>query len=292
MLLRGLLYQASGRIALVRFASAAAAREITPAVRVLLDNNGISAEGITPTGPKGHLLKGDVLMAISSGKVKKAAPKQHAKADKSVSSSKSAAQRGTTPSTYIVAGAHAKVRVPHEYLTDEFEIEQILRLAETTASTPVRFEHFVLKAAAQALRAVPQANVVFAGDSLHALQSCEVALEHADSQTPLAYVQDAHARGLGTIAAETAQGTSQLHMCALAVSILGGIRPLPLGVTSILSITLPGTKRVVVADDGTPKVRLAAQAALSFDVRAIDSEAAALFLQECRKRIELPAQML
>ena len=48
----------------------------------------------------------------------------------------------------------------------------------------------------------------------------------------------------------------------------------------------------MVSEEGTPIVAVVAQAALSFDVRAVDADAAAMFLQECKKRIELPAQML
>jgi 2-oxoglutarate dehydrogenase E2 component (dihydrolipoamide succinyltransferase) len=47
---------------------------LTPAVRKLIDEHGLDAASITPTGPKGNLTKGDVLAAIEAGTARQAEP--------------------------------------------------------------------------------------------------------------------------------------------------------------------------------------------------------------------------
>jgi hypothetical protein len=53
------------------FATAAAVggRDITPAVRGLLEEAKLSPSDVKATGPKGHILKGDVLQAIAGSRV-------------------------------------------------------------------------------------------------------------------------------------------------------------------------------------------------------------------------------
>jgi len=102
-----------------RFASAqpTAGRVITPAVRVLLDKTGISLNAITPTGPKGHILKGDVLRALSA---------QPPAAAKPVA--------GTLPSPSATSG-NVKIAIPHVYLNDEVRIDSLLKYLDSLGGT-------------------------------------------------------------------------------------------------------------------------------------------------------------
>ena len=50
-------------------------------------------------------------------------------------------------------------------------------MSHVLESAGVSIEHYIIKAAAQALRTQPRVNVAFAGDSLHMLSGYEVALE-------------------------------------------------------------------------------------------------------------------
>lgn len=45
--------------------TAQGAKELSPAVRGLIDANKLVASDITATGPKGHILKGDVIRALA-----------------------------------------------------------------------------------------------------------------------------------------------------------------------------------------------------------------------------------
>jgi 2-oxoglutarate dehydrogenase E2 component (dihydrolipoamide succinyltransferase) len=55
-------------------ASGKADGPLSPAVRKLIDEHGLDAASITPTGPKGNLTKGDVLAAIEDGTAVQAEP--------------------------------------------------------------------------------------------------------------------------------------------------------------------------------------------------------------------------
>eukprot|EP00698_Gefionella_okellyi_P018309 TRINITY_DN5475_c0_g1_i1.p1 TRINITY_DN5475_c0_g1~~TRINITY_DN5475_c0_g1_i1.p1 ORF type:complete len:263 (-),score=47.62 TRINITY_DN5475_c0_g1_i1:68-856(-) len=252
-----------------------AARALSPAVQVLLALHGLRAAEIVASGPKGHILKGDVLAALTAGPRK--APSRHVEpiAASVVANMKS-------------SGSHIKVQVPHAYLFEDVCIDKFSSLSRDAS---VKVEYFLVKAAGLVLRANPSFNALFSSSGPQQLPSFDVGLELAANK-PLAYIQDADSTGVSKIASTADAPTSSTRGCSLAVSTLGGCRPIPSGVSAILSLSLPGTRRVVVKEDGTVGVENVATIALSFDARAIDENIAAEFLTSAKRCLERPVTLL
>lgn len=68
---------------LIRLASSAVEKSglktkilVSPAARLLLSVNGISADQVSPSGPKGHILKGDVLQHLKGSSINQQFPRQ------------------------------------------------------------------------------------------------------------------------------------------------------------------------------------------------------------------------
>ncbi|XP_047964701.1 dihydrolipoyllysine-residue acetyltransferase component 1 of pyruvate dehydrogenase complex, mitochondrial-like [Salvia hispanica] len=147
---------------------------ISPAAKMLISEHGLDVSSLTSSGPRGTLLKGDVLAAIKSGKVSKVSvPKDKTSSPQSSSSlpagSKSTAQDVAyedLPNSQIrkVIAARlleSKQSTPHLYLSTDVILDPLLSFRkELTAKYDVKVSvnDIVIKAVAIALRNVPEAN--------------------------------------------------------------------------------------------------------------------------------------
>ncbi|KAK6136150.1 hypothetical protein DH2020_030123 [Rehmannia glutinosa] len=139
---------------------------ISPAAKLLILEHGLDASSITASGPRGTLLKGDVLTAIKSGK---------GSAGVSGSKEKISASPPTHPQTSssMPVGSKSTVQDTDAYQDlPNSQIRKVIatRLLESKQSTPhlylstakydvkVSVNDIVIKAVAIALRNVPEAN--------------------------------------------------------------------------------------------------------------------------------------
>lgn len=147
---------------------------ISPSAKVLISEFGLDASLLTPSGPRGTLLKGDVLAAIKSGK----GPSRTALAKQQESPSPQAPSQ-TLPSaashsdTYedlpnsqirkVIARRllESKQNTPHLYLSTDVILDPLLSFRKELIekhNVKVSVNDIVIKAVAVALRNVPQAN--------------------------------------------------------------------------------------------------------------------------------------
>ncbi|KAF4520780.1 hypothetical protein B566_EDAN011432 [Ephemera danica] len=166
---------------------------VGPAVHRLLEQFGLAAKDVPHSGPKGNILKGDIINLVAQKGLQpqppqKVAPPAGAKptaaASPAVSTpTKAAAGSRAVPvrrggSKYVdleVTGmrrtiakrlSESKTTIPHSYGNIECDISEILRLRKALKADgiAVSVNDFVIKAVAVALRQCPSVNCIWTGD--------------------------------------------------------------------------------------------------------------------------------
>lgn len=124
--------------------------EPSPAVRYLLAKHKLNLKNIPPTGPKGRVLKGDVLRFLAAPP--KPTPTSGSKPGSAYSDVVATdSQRQRAQESMV-----SKSTIPHAFASTQIDLQQVLRLANLHQLQPI---HFAVRAAALALRDVPEANV-------------------------------------------------------------------------------------------------------------------------------------
>ncbi|KAF9095542.1 hypothetical protein BGX29_008974 [Mortierella sp. GBA35] len=200
-------------------ASTPSSKLISPAVAHLLLQNHISdVTKIPSTGPKGRVLKGDVLAFLGKIKARPAPeptiPQPKTLPPPSPAASKAAApapgsaftDSPTTNMRKVIASrlSESKTTVPHSYVTRDIVIDNMMKLRHLLADelqVKVSVNDFLIKAASLALRDVPESNVQFAsGDDVKQLKDIDISVAVATPTgliTPI--VKGADSRGLQSI---------------------------------------------------------------------------------------------
>lgn len=279
---------------------------VSPAVaRLLSEFPAIDLSRVTASGPRGIILKGDVLAAIQDGSAfgressvgpqDSSALNSNAYTDVPVSSMRRAIARRLT---------EAKTTVPHRYATTTYELDSLLalrkRLNAGDSAPSVSINDFVIRAAALALRRVPEMNAVWDEASATPVMNDSVDVAFAVAIeggliTPI--VKNADSLGLSGIAKETKrlaalarEGKLQPHEFeggSFTTSNLG-----MLGVTSFSAIINPPQSGILAIGAGMPtclpagedgtEMRIATigTGTLSADARVAGEDTAARFLKE------------
>ncbi|GAA0142922.1 acetyltransferase [Lithospermum erythrorhizon] len=152
---------------------------ISPAAKMIISEHGLDASSINASGPRGTLLKGDVLDAIKSGKASKktSLPKEadHQSLQNQKQISQPAASRADLERTdsyedlpnsqirKVIAARllESKQFTPHLYLSSDVILDPLLSFRKELKDkfdTKVSVNDIVIKVVAAALKSVPEAN--------------------------------------------------------------------------------------------------------------------------------------
>lgn len=299
-----------------RFASAALHdAKLSPAARYIANNHRLDVAGIKGTGKAGMIVKGDVLAVLSSGAAKAAPSAAPVAAAAPVATVAPVAPSSTAPvnSNYtdiplttmrkVIAKrlTESKQTVPHGYCLATVEIDAVLKMRKQLAkdfNVNISVNDAVIKAAALALRDVPEANARFdaARGAVQRSPSIDVSVAVATPTgliTPI--VTNADGRGLSDINATVKDLATRARAGKLkpqefqggsfSISNLGMF-----GVSAFSAVINPpqscilavgaGVPRVVV-DEKTQTLRTVTQLSvqLSADRRVVSEAVAAQFLQ-------------
>ncbi|XP_024537367.1 dihydrolipoyllysine-residue acetyltransferase component 1 of pyruvate dehydrogenase complex, mitochondrial isoform X1 [Selaginella moellendorffii] len=143
-------------------AGSKALSRVGPSVRRLLAESGLDASSINGTGPRGVVLKGDVLAAIKGG-TKPGKPPKDAKSRPSPPTSLDFEDIPTSQIRRIIAKRliESKFGIPHFYISADAILDSTLLLRKEMKEkhgAAVSVNDFVIRATALALRSVPEAN--------------------------------------------------------------------------------------------------------------------------------------
>lgn len=181
---------------------------MSPAVRVLLETYKLNPSLIQATGPKGRLLKGDVLRYVAQEgqpftkpvkaaspevKVPTETPSQPAKPSPQETASAPNPVSSALPPDAVVSSGHtdmphtsmrrtiakrlaeSKATVPHIYASTNCVMDNLLKLRKGL-EVKVSVNDFIIKAAALTLRQVPEMNAVWSGEETQLLKDVDISV--------------------------------------------------------------------------------------------------------------------
>jgi pyruvate dehydrogenase E2 component (dihydrolipoamide acetyltransferase) len=301
----------------------------SPLARRLAKEKGIDLTTLRGSGPHGRIVKADVDGA-KAGAATPAAPT-------AVAAPPPAAAASTGPSASVIEKLYegreyeevaldgmrktiaarlteAKQTIPHFYLRRDVQLDNLMAFrAQLNAQLESRgvklsVNDFIIKACANALQQVPDANAVWAGDRILRLKPSDVAVAVAIEGglfTPV--LKDAHQKTLSALSAEMKDLAARARTRKLApheyqggsfaISNLGmfGIDNFDAVINpphgAILAVGA-GVKKPVVKADGEIGVATVMSMTLSVDHRVIDGTLGAALLNAIVDNLENPMSML
>lgn len=300
----------------------------SPLARRLAHQEKIDLTRLEGSGPRGRLIKADVEAALSRGEASLAGSAATAATALASAAAPTASQRpgdGLFPAyretklsnmRKVIAKrlTEAKREVPHFYLTVDCALDALLEARRDLNQTlpddrRLSVNDFVIKAVAQALKAVPDANVAYHGDGMmRSYEAADVAVAVAIEGglvTPI--IRDAQEKSLGTISSEmkalikkAREGKlrpEEFQGGTFSLSNLGmyGIKHFSAVINPpqgcILAVGA-GEKRPVVQKEGTLGSATVMTCTLSVDHRVVDGAVGADFLKHFKQNLEAPVLMI
>jgi len=302
----------------------------SPLARRIAAQKGLDLATMSGSGPKGRIVKADVENATAAPKAE--APKAAATTDTAP-----AKAAPTGPTADVVAKMYAdrayeeikldgmrktiaarlteaKQTIPHFYLRRDIKLDALLKFrAElnsqlTGKSVKLSVNDFIIKAVANALQEVPEANAVWAGDRVLQMKSSDVAVAVAIEGglfTPV--LRDSDMKSLSALSKEMKDlahrardrklAPHEYQGGSFAISNLGMF-----GIDNFDAIVNPphagilavgaGVKKPVVGDDGELTVATVMSVTMSVDHRVIDGALGANLLKAIVDNLENPVAML
>ena len=314
-------------------ASSGGARVIaSPLARRLAKEKGLDIASLKGSGPHGRIVKADVEAAAAAPRAAAPAPAAAPAAPAAAPASAPAGMSASTVAklyegreytevaldgmrkTIAARLTEAKQTIPHFYLRREVRLDALMafrgQLNKQLEGRGVKLSvnDFIIKACANALQAVPDANAVWAGDRILKLTPSDVAVAVAVEGglfTPV--LKDADKKTLSALSAEMKDlaGRAKTKKLApheyqggsFAISNLGmfGIENFDAVINpphgAILAVGA-GLKKPVVKADGEVGVATVMSMTLSVDHRVIDGALGAALLQAIVDNLENPLSML
>lgn len=292
----------------------------SPLARRIAAQNGVDLDGITGSGPHGRIVRVDVERAIAAAALQPqpavAAPAPAAPSAPAAIPAGIGAYEAVPHSNVrkVIARRllEAKTTIPHFYLEADCEIDALLALrAEVNAirdpADKISVNDFIVKAAALALRKVPDANVIWTGDAILKLADVDIAVAVATDGgliTPI--VRQADRKSLGALSGEIRELAARAREGRLrpdefqgggfSVSNLGmyGVRSFSAIINPPQSCILAvgaGERRPVVRGDAVVPASVMS-CTLSVDHRSVDGALGAQFLAAFRAAVETPMTLL
>jgi len=309
----------------------------SPLAKRMAKDAGYDLAQIKGTGPHGRIVKRDIEAAIAAGPPKpKAAeaPPPKPEAAPAPAPAPAAAPMAAGPSAKELADAfnipyhevkpsgmrrtiarrllQAKQTIPHWYLTVDCELDALLKLradlnARAGDGTKLSVNDMIIKAAAIALRRVPQANTAWTDDAILYFDRVDVSVAVATENgliTPI--IKDADRKGLSQISAEMRDlGTRAKENRLKPEEFQGGTFTVSnlgmFGAREFAAIINPPQAAIValgkgeqrpVVKDGALAIATMMSATLSADHRIVDGAVSAQYMSVFKQLIEDPLGML
>lgn len=284
----------------------------SPLARKLAEDNNVPLSSVKGTGPDGRILKADIedyLASVAKGGLRES----FADPGLGYVDIPNAQIRKVTANRLLAS----KQTIPHYYLTVDARVDKLVQLRgelnplqDASGGKKISINDLVIKAAALALRKVPQCNSSWMNDFIRQYHNVNINVAvQTEHGLFVPVIRDADKKGLGAIAEEVKQLAQKARDNSLkpadyeggtfTVSNLGG----PFGIKQFCAIINPpqsailaigsAEKRVIPGSaDGQFEFGSFMSATLSCDHRVIDGAIGAEFLKAFKGYIENPTSML
>jgi pyruvate dehydrogenase E2 component (dihydrolipoamide acetyltransferase) len=285
----------------------------SPLARRIAADRNIALDGITGSGPHGRILRRDVDYATI-------APTAQIILAQAETSQEGVIQQGDS---YLVANSQmrkaiasrlrdSKQQAPHFYLTVDCVIDNLLEArkalnAKAAKGIKISVNDMIIRAAAMALIAFPEANASWEGENTRLFRHADIAMAVAiDGGLITPIVWAAEQKGLAALSQVTANLAARARDGELTASEYTGgsftISNLGMfGVREFAAVINPphggilavgaGEQRPIVVD-GNLAVATVMSVTLSADHRAVDGAVGAKWLQAFKGFVENPVTML
>ncbi|GIX99364.1 pyruvate dehydrogenase protein X component, mitochondrial [Caerostris darwini] len=277
-----------------------------PSVKKLLTEYGIKYSDVPSSGPKGNLLKGDVLKFINDKKLKQLPVKVESKTPKlldvKLTDQLSHIDIPISSSQISIAKQliYSKTAMPHAYMNVDCKVDKIFGFMKKMKQDgfEVSLNDFLIKSVATALRKVPKINIMIMNGQIKPLDSINISINIANNCKYLsATIKNADeltvqciSEQMNSLAAQTNDGKfakedvgSSFRISSLEMTGVSGF-------TSVLNpsevaVLAVGTVKCVF-DEQEPVRKIGAT--LSFNNELIDENEAGLFLNHLKQYLENP----
>ncbi|PON47091.1 Dihydrolipoyllysine-residue acetyltransferase component of pyruvate dehydrogenase complex [Parasponia andersonii] len=289
----------------------------SPLARNLAEENKVPLSSIKGTGPDGRILKADIDDYLASRSKEAGAATARAKhaapAELDYTDIPHSQIRKVTASRLLFA----KQTIPHYYLTVDTCVDKLVELRaqlnalqEAAGGKRISINDLVIKAAALALRKVPQCNSSWTDEYIRQFHNVNINVAvQTENGLFVPVIRDADKKGLSRIADEVKQLAQKAKEGGLkpedyeggtfTVSNLGG----PFGIKQFCAIINPpqsgilaigSAEKRVVPSSGPEQYKFASfmSATLSCDHRVIDGAVGAEWLKAFKGYVENPESML
>jgi pyruvate dehydrogenase E2 component (dihydrolipoamide acetyltransferase) len=290
----------------------------SPLARSMALQAGLDLSSLQGSGPAGRIVRADVLAALGFHHAPEEVRPPSPVATTSVPQpSQSSASYNEIPHSrvrQVIAQrlSESKRTIPHFYLEVNCRIDALLRLrsefqAESTDGIKLSLNDFAVRAAALALRKVPDANASWTDTATRRYRRIDLAIAVAtDAGLVAPIVRDADRKGLTELAAEVRDLALRARDGQLRLEELKGgtftVTNLGMyGVGSLYAIVNPPQAGILglgaaeprpVVVDGSIVVATMMTCTLSADHRVLDGATGARFLSTFKRLIEQPLTMM
>ncbi len=286
----------------------------SPLARRIAANAGIDLAAMKGSGPQGRIVRADVDKAVSAGSAPKAGAPAAAKpaAVTDTNQPYTEVHNSLMRKTIAKRLTEAKSTVPHFYMTIDCLIDDLLKLRKDINERAgdaykLSVNDLVIKAAALALRKVPQANSAWTDEAIRLFERVDISVAVATPEgliTPI--IRDADKKSLGVISNEMKDLAARAKAKKLkleefqggsfSISNLGmfGIRHFEAIINPPQSCILAvgaGEQRAIVKN-GQLAVGTVMSCTLSCDHRAVDGAVGAEYMQAFQGIVQDPLRLL
>ena len=290
----------------------------SPLARRIAADRGISLDGIAGSGPYGRILRRDVEAAPTQTASSYPAPIAQA-IGQTIGQPAGDLRGGSdllanSQMRKVIAGRlqESKQQAPHFYLTVDCKIDALLAAraalnAKAADGVKISVNDMIIRAAAMALMAVPEANTSWEGEHTRRYHHADIAMAVAiDGGLITPIVWAAEQKGLAALSMVTSDLAARARDGALApneytggsftISNLGmyGVREFAAVINpphgAILAVGAGEQRPIVI--DGNLAVATVMSVTLSADHRAVDGAVGAQWLQAFKGFVEDPVTML
>ncbi|MBV1934159.1 MAG: pyruvate dehydrogenase complex dihydrolipoamide acetyltransferase [Parvibaculaceae bacterium] len=293
----------------------------SPLARRIASQEGVDIASLAGTGPRGRVVKKDVEAALAGG---------ISKAPETLQAMPLGQQPAVDPRAYFEDGSYdevpldkmrmtiarrltqSKQEIPHYYISVDCELDALLQArkdlnAQADEGIKISVNDFVVRAAALALKKVPDVNVSYAGNAVlkhhHADIGIAVAIDGGLITPIIAKADEKGLAAISTAAKDLALRARERKLKpfefeggGFSISNLGMF-----GVKNFTAVINPPQSAILAVGAGEPRpvikdgqvtAATVMTVTLSCDHRVIDGALGAQFLQVFKRHIELPASML
>lgn len=293
------------------FANSSSAVKASPLAKRIAKENNVSLGSLSGTGPRGRIVKDDILEFINSGGARSGIVRRNPQEFRSV-------KNGNIRKVIAKRLLESKQTVPHFYLSCELKIDKLLEVRAAINSAADNDENgkpiykasvndMIIKAVAMALSKVPEANSSWTDDAIMIYNNVDISVAVAiDGGLITPIVKNADQKTIPAISSEVKQlvkkakegklQPEEFQGGSFSISNLGMF-----GIDNFSAIVNPpqscilavarGVEKPVV-ENGEITISSMMNVTLSSDHRSVDGAVGAEFLKSLRKYIENPILML